>query len=134
MGTAQYEFWINQAALNRSQKLKLGWTPPEKEPDRAGDLFTHFTAVAKPDVPKAGDAVTLEVTWPKGASVRSFTLRTQTELLGAWAAVKTDAKGTPPARVSLGTFENATPVSYRIDVTLDDGQSVELWGYFQVKK
>ena len=52
-----------------TEKLKLGWTPPEKEVDRSGDLFTHFTAIAKPDVPKAGEAVSLDLTWPKGASV-----------------------------------------------------------------
>lgn len=134
MGTAQYEFWINQAKLNRSQKLKLGWTPPEKEPDLSGNLFTHFTAIAKPDVPKPSEAVSLDLTWPKGASVKSFKLRYQTELLGMWTTVKTDVSGKPPARVPLGTFDKPTPVSYRVDVVLEDGQTAEMWGYFQVKK
>ena len=134
MGTAQYRFWINEASLNRAQKRKLGWKPPAAEPDLSGDLFTHFVAVPDPAVPKPGEDVKLALKWPKGASVKALTVRTQTELLGKWTAVKTDIKGKPPATVSLGAFADPTPVSYRIDVTLDDGQTAELWGYFQVKK
>jgi hypothetical protein len=39
----------------------------------------------------------------------------------------------PPDYVDLGTFETATPVGYRIEATLTDGQSVGEWDYFQVK-
>lgn len=134
MGTAQYRFWINETKLNQEQKRKLGWTPPATEPDRSGNLFTHFGAILHPSVPKPGTAVSLRLTWPKGASVKSFTLRTQTELFDEWAMVKTDVKGHPPATVPLGVFDHPTPVSYRIDVALDDGQTAEIWGYFQVKK
>jgi hypothetical protein len=33
----------------------------------------------------------------------------------------------------LGHFDRPTPVSYRVGATLEDGQDVELWGYFQVR-
>jgi hypothetical protein len=134
MGTGQYHFWINETNLNRTQKLKLGWQPLAVEPDRSGDLFTHFTALPQPTVPKPNEPVTLSFRWPKGASVKSLAVRVQTELEGQWTTVKTDAKGKPPETVSLGKFDHATPVSYRIDVELDDGQTTELWGYFQVKE
>jgi hypothetical protein len=35
--------------------------------------------------------------------------------------------------VLIGTFDRPTPVSYRVDATLEDGQAAELWGYFQVR-
>lgn len=133
MGTAQYEFWINEARLNRKQKEKLGWKPPEAEPDRSGDLFTHFTALQRPLVPKAGEPVSLALKWPKGAAVKSLTVRVQTELFGKWETIPTEAKGAAPATVPLKTFDKAMPVSYRVDAALEDGQTAEIWGYFQVK-
>jgi hypothetical protein len=134
MGIAQYKFWLHQTRLNPKQKAKLGWELSGAEPDRSGDLFTHFTALQEPRVPKAGEAVALALTWPKDASVRALSVRVQTELPGQWEAIPTKAKGRPPARVPLRAFDAPTPVSYRVDVTLDDGQTAELWGYFQVKK
>lgn len=135
MGTAQYEFWINQTRLNRSQKLKLGWKPPAKEPDRNADLFTHFTALPEPLVPKPGQPVELGFTWPgKCADVKRLTVRVQTDLFGPWVTVPTEIKDNPPATLPLGAFDRPTPVSYRVDVRLADGQTAELWGYFQVKK
>lgn len=134
MGTAQYQFWIHETRLNPFQKGKLGWQPPQAEPDRSSDLFTHFTALPEPLVPKAGDAVLLALKWPKGARLRGLSVRVQTELFGTWEATPTDApKGWLPEHVRLKAFDRPTPVSYRVDVTLDDGQTTELWGYFQVK-
>lgn len=133
MGTGQYRFWINETALNRSQKLKLGWSPAKKEADRTGDLFTHFTALPDPVVPKPNQAVSLSLRWPAKAAVKTLAVRTQTALDAKWLPVKVAAKGSPPKAVPLGEFD-ATPVSYRVDVELEDGQTAELWGYFQVKK
>jgi hypothetical protein len=133
MGTAQYKFWINEAKLNVKQKEKLGWKPPAVEPDRTGDLFTHFTALQRPLVPKAGEPVSLALKWPKDASVKQLKVRVQTELFGKWETIPTDVTGTAPATVPLRTFDKPTPVSYRVDAALADGQTAEIWGYFQVK-
>ena len=57
----------------------------------------------------------------------------QTELFGPWYEVPWEAAGSTPERVSLGSFDRPTPVSYRVDAVLDDGHDVELWGYFQVR-
>lgn len=133
MGTAQYSYWINEAKLNAKQKEKLGWKPPATEPDRSGDLFTQFRALQNPLVPKAGEAVDLALKWPKGAAVKSLTVRVQTDLLGPWVTIPNAVKGKPPASVALGTFDRPTPVSYRVDAALEDGQTAEIWGYFQVK-
>lgn len=134
MGVAQYKFWISETRLNLKQKKTLGWVPPTQEPDRSADLFTRFTAIPFPTVPKAGDTVKLTLTWPKDAAVNSFKLRTQTDLLDPWKTIPTEIRGKPPASVALGAFEKPTPVSYRVDVVLEDGQTAELWGYFQVKE
>ena len=75
----------------------------------------------------------LALTWPKDAVVKAFKVRTQTALLGKWETVPLNVFGKPPSSVALGTFDEPTPVSYRMDVTLEDGQTAELWGYFQVK-
>jgi hypothetical protein len=39
----------------------------------------------------------------------------------------------PPPAVELGSFARPTPVSFRVDAILEDGQSVKLWGYFKVE-
>ncbi|MFO0876242.1 MAG: hypothetical protein U0840_02625 [Gemmataceae bacterium] len=132
MGTAQYELWIHEARLNRKQKERLGWKAPEKEPDLAGDLYSKFRALQAPLVPQAGKLVELELRWPRGARVKSLQVRVQTELFGKWETIPTKVQGEPPTKVSLRAFA-AGPVSYRVDVTLEDGQTSEVWGYFQVK-
>jgi hypothetical protein len=133
MGTGQYTYWINQTRLIRSQKLKLGWNPPEKEVDRSANLFTHFTAIPKPNVPTINQEVLLKLTWPKGATIKSLVVRTQTSVVGPWKKTDHTINGKPTEFISLGKFATATPVSYRVDVRLEDDQTTELWGYFQVK-
>lgn len=136
MGVAQYQGWINETFLNRGQKEKLGWKPAAGgEPARAS-LFTAFTAIPAPAAPGPGQPVGLRLRWPKGAKVKSLRCRYQTEIAGPWAEAKPTpdaAAPNPPRALALPPFPNATPVSYRIDATLEDGQEVELWGYFQVK-
>jgi hypothetical protein len=134
MGTAQYQFWIHEARLNRQQKEKLGWKAPATEPDRTGDLFSNFTALQTPLVPKTGEVVSLAFKWPKGANLKALSVRVQTDLFGPWETIPSAVKGKPPASVPLKTFEQPTPVSYRVEATLDNGATAELWGYFQVKK
>lgn len=141
MGTAQYRFWINQTWVNPSQKRALGWVDGRGRPEplrtaerNADDLFTAFTAVPVPAVPRHIEPVRLALTWPVGARVKEIRVRVQTELTGPWKPCPNNAAGDAPATIPLGTFERPTPVSYRVDATLEDGQTVELWGYFQVKE
>jgi hypothetical protein len=97
------------------------------------DLFTVFTALQSPIVPKPNQPVKLNFIWPEGAKLRELKLRIQTDLHGPWLALAVARFDRPPSAVELGSFDRPTPVSYRVDAALDDGQSVELWGYFQVK-
>jgi hypothetical protein len=133
MGTAQYRYWLNQTFLNREQKRVLGF-PPAAAAKPPRDLFTAFTALPDPIVPVAGKPVVLRLTWPTGRPlVARLLVETQTDLFGPWT-VRVDARGERVAEmVQLGPFSRPTPVSYRVRVTLADGQETELWGYFQVR-
>jgi hypothetical protein len=141
MGTGQYRFWINQTWVTVSQKKALGWVedekeaarkPPSREPTR--DLFTAFTALPRPIVPAPNEPVSLGFTWPVDTRMRAIKIRVQTELRGPWHTVPSHTDVKPPDALPIGAFDRPTPVSYRVDAVLEDGQSVELWGYFQVKE
>lgn len=132
MSLAQYNGWISESWLDDDQKKRLGWKPPESRFDRKSDLFSTFTAKPKPLVPKPNEPVALQLTWPTGAKWKSLRVRVQTELFGPWLDVNETASADFQT-VSLGRFDRATPVSYRIDAVLEDGRDVELWGYFQVR-
>jgi hypothetical protein len=140
MGVAQYKYWLNQTWVNESQKRALGWLDhkgagavKEIRVKPHDDLFTVFTALQSPIVPKPNQPVKLNFIWPEGAKLRELKVRIQTDLLGPWLALAVARFDRPPSAVELGSFDRPTPVSYRVDAALDDGQSVELWGYFQVK-
>ena len=134
---AQYHYWIHQTWVTPSQKKALGWPAGDGKvpPDLSGskDLFTAFTALQDPIVPGLNEPVILKLTWPEGARVRSLRLAVQTGLRGPWVAIPVDVSGDAPASVPLSGFDRATPVSYKVNATLEDGQSVELRGYFQIK-
>ena len=134
---AQYHYWINETWVTPSQKRALGWkagdgkVPPDRS--KTTDLFTALTALQDPIVPVVDENVQLASTWPQECQVRSLRVQVQTSLRGAWKTLPVDAKGNPPAKIDLGRFDHPTPVSYRVNATLEDGQDVELRGYFQVK-
>ncbi len=136
MSLGQYHGWISESWLDEAQKKRLGWKPPEKPFDRKSDLFSTFTALPEPKVPKPNELVSLKLTWPNPARVKSCRVRVQTDLLGPWweIAAPTKLGDAPPNSIDIGRFDRATPVSYRVDVTLDDGRDAELWGYFQVRE
>ena len=73
-------------------------------------------------------------TWPDDARLREIKIRVQTELAGPWQTVPSHVGERPPAELPIGAFDRWTPISYRVDAVLEDGQSAEVWGYFQVKK
>ncbi|MBA3312863.1 MAG: hypothetical protein M3552_15375 [Planctomycetota bacterium] len=132
MSLAQYRGWIGESWLDDDQKRRLGWTPSERPFDREHDLFSTFTALPEPRIPKPDEPVSLKLTWPKDANPKSCRVRIQTALFGPWLDVP-QADSNHFESMSLGGFDRPTPVSYRIDAETQDGAQVELWGYFQVR-
>jgi hypothetical protein len=132
MSLAQYQGWISESWLDDDQKRRLGWTPPEEELDRKHDLFSSFTALPEPRIPKPGEPVALKLVWPADAKPKSVRVRIQTDLFGPWVEVQRSDQTSFDA-VSLGSFDRPTPVSYRVDGETADGAKAELWGYFQVR-
>lgn len=133
MSLGQYQGWISQSWLDENQKKRLGFKAPETKFDRAADLFSTFTALPQPSIPKPGEEVQLKLALPAKATLKSCRVRLQTELFGAWLDVSSSAQGAANGLVTLGKFDRPTPVSYRVDVETTDGQTAELWGYFQVR-
>ena len=84
MSLGQYHGWISQSWLDDAQKLRLGWTPPEAKSDRATDLFSSFTAIPVPNVPKPDEPVRLNFNWPDEAKLSKLRIRFQTDLRGPW--------------------------------------------------
>jgi len=58
----------------------------------------------------------------------------QTAINAAWTEVPQSCFADAPSSASLGRFDHDTPVSYRLDAELNSGQTVELWGYLQVRR
>jgi hypothetical protein len=140
MSLAQYRYWLNQTWLDAEQKRALGWLSKAETGMVKGnaarppsDLFTTFTAIPSPIVPKPHESVKLKLSWPEGARPKALKVRLETDLNGPWTARPVPSLDKPPQTVDLGRFDHATPVSYRVDATLQNGQSVELWGYFKVE-
>lgn len=135
MSLGQYKGWINQSWLDESQKKQLGWVAPDK-PRARNDLFTGFTALPDPLEPQPNAEVKLRLNRPDGALLKTCRLRIQTSLVGPWLEVPTSVGAASQGSIELaiGKFDRATPVSYRVDVELEDGQRAELWGYFQVRE
>lgn len=104
--------------------------------DDRSDLFRRFLAVNEPAVPRPGQAPALALAWPDGAKVRRLRVRVQTDVFGPWVEVPAPVEhpDRPPARVALPAQERPSPVSYRVNVELEDGRKAELWGYFQVRE
>jgi hypothetical protein len=134
MSFGQYNGWISESWLDRDQKAHMAWVPPAEEPDRSGNLFDHFRALPEPRVPRPDEPVSLALDWPAGAEVMSLRLRYQLDEYAPWVDVPVEGVTGAPSHIALATFDRPTPVSYRIDATLADGQTAELWGYFQVRQ
>jgi hypothetical protein len=80
--------------------------------------------------------VQLALDWPADARVKSLRVRWQTALGGAWSEAVhpiPDGAADAPRQISLGRFDRPTPISYRVDATLEGDLSAELWGYLQVR-
>lgn len=134
MSLAQYRGWLSESWLDKEQKVRLGWEPGEDRSDLQMKLFTEFDAVPVPRVPKPQEATQLELSWPENVSVRELRVRYQTAVDGPWVNVPQQWEGDAPATAMVGSFDRETPVSFRIDATLKDGETAELWGYFQVRR
>lgn len=133
MSLGQYRGWISESWLDADQKERLGWRAPEQPFDRQRDLFSKFRALPEPLVPQPGEEVVLKLDWPSGAQVRACRVRVQTSLFGPWMELSGGPTQEDWSQFSLGRFDRPTPVSYRVEAELEDGQQAELWGYFQVR-
>jgi len=133
MSLAQYRFWLNQSWIDEDQKRKLGWKPGADVDNANSQLFSAFTAIPDPLVPKPGQRVSLRMAWPEMANVKQLTVRLQTALFGPWHEIPCNVAGAAPEIVALGSFDRPVPISYRVNAVLEDGQDVELWGYFQIR-
>ncbi|MCO8120667.1 hypothetical protein NHH03_02875 [Stieleria sp. TO1_6] len=135
MSLGQYRGWISESWLDRDQKAKMGWQPETSEPSEdAFALFSKFRAIPQPTIPRPGQTVTLKLDWPHDAKLKSMRVCYQTAVSGPWVDVQQPDDSSLSASVSLASFDRPTPVSYRVDVELENGQSTQLWGYFQVRE
>ncbi len=132
MGAAQYRGWLSESWLDKEQKIRLGWEPEAPADDPQTVLFTTFRALPQPVVPQPGQKALLKLNWPDGAKVSSLRVRFQTAIDGPWMESPQQWVGDAPETAVVATFDRETPVSYRVDATLNNGTTAELWGYFQV--
>ncbi len=133
MSMGQYRGWISESWLDKEQKTRLGWTPEEVPLDTQLELFSTFRAIPSPLVPRPGQAVRLNLDFPSDAKVKSLRVHLQTSVTGPWVEVPQRWQGATPEFARLGAFDRPTPVSYRVNATLMNGATEELWGYFQVR-
>lgn len=134
MSMGQYHGWISQSWVDDAQKKRLGWIN-DKAVIRT-DLYSRFTALPNPVIPKPNEPVTLKLTWPDQATIKQLRVRFQTDLFGPWidAEVPSLDGRQAPESVHLGRFDRGTPVAYRVDAKTQGGHDGELWGYFQVRE
>lgn len=133
MSLGQYEGWLSESWVDQDQKERLGWKDEKFVLTPALELYTAFRALPQPTVPRPGEQVVLHLDWPKDAKVRSLRVRLQTSLDAPWVEVPQQWQGDAPEAATLGTFDRAAPISYRLDAQLKNGASTELWGYLQVR-
>jgi hypothetical protein len=133
MSLGQYRGWISESWLDKEQKTRLGWTPENVPVDKQLELFSTFRAIPSPLVPQPGQAVRLNLDFPPDANVKSLRVQLQTSVTGPWVNVAQQWQGAVPEFARLGAFDRPTPVSYRVSATLINGETEELWGYFQVR-
>lgn len=133
MSLGQYKGWISESWLDKEQKLRLRWEPQAVESNMQMDLFTQFRAIPEPLVPKPNESIALKLDWPDETHVAKIRVRYQTSLNSPWIDVPQSWETDAPESAVLGSFERETPISYRVDATLKDGETAELWGYFQVR-
>lgn len=133
MSLGQYKGWISESWLDKDQKVRLGWEPQNRPMTPQLKLFSEFRALPEPSIPKPGQLVRLELDWPDDVEVESLQVRYQTAIQSPWIDVPQTWDGDSPSHAKLASFERSTPVSYRVDATLKDGATAEIWGYFQVR-
>jgi len=135
MSLGQYQGWLSESWLDKDQKSRLGWQPdPSYQVSPQLELFGKFRALPEPKVPVPDQPVRLRLDWPKNVDIKSIRVRYQTSLESPWIELPRNWKEDLPTEIALGTFDRATPVSYRIDAQTQDGSQAEIWGYFQVRQ
>ena len=133
MSLGQYRGWISESWLDEDQKERLNWQAEPDRQQRPSDLFSAFRAIPNPREPKPNQNISLELDLPVGSKVKSLRVRYQTAVHGPWSEISANWEGDTPSKIDFGSFDRATPISYRVDVELDSGESEEIWGYLQVR-
>ena len=138
MSLGQYRGWISESWLDKEQKLRLNWNPDSPPMlTHQQRLFTEFRALPEPMIPKPNELVSLKLDWPEGVEVEKLQAEIQTSLHGPWVKVHDSEDGTPIEQIEqieIGRFDRPAPVSYRVRTTTQDGSTVGLYGYFQVRR
>ena len=134
MSLGQYRGWLSESWLDKEQKSRLGWVPTDLQPDEQTTLYSKFRALPEPRVPRPGQEVRLTLDWPANVTVKTLRVRLQTSIESSWIELPQSWDGDAPKFASLAAFDRPTPVSYRVDATLENGSTAELWGYFQVRR
>lgn len=138
MSLGQYYGWISQSSVDLTQKKKLGWK--EEESAQKFDFFTSFKGLPSPLVPKPREQVNLEIEVPVGTELIDLSVEFQTAIDGPWIestrSEPLDKKAIAGGKfsVSLGKFDRATPVGYRVRAKNAREEEAEIWGYFQVRE
>ncbi|MBC8355951.1 MAG: hypothetical protein H8E66_28575 [Planctomycetes bacterium] len=133
MSGAQYLGWISESWIDKEQKSRLGWIPQDVTPNEQIELFSRFRAIPDPATPKPHQEIRLALNWPENAKVKLLRIRLQTAIGSPWIEVPQSWTGNAPAFATLGEFDRAIPISYRVDAELESGVTAELWGYLQVR-
>lgn len=138
MGTAQYEFSLNQTTLAYKQKEMLGWRPAPI--DRKSGLFSTLEASCQPTAPRVGQKATITATVP--ASVKTSDVRAEYQTaFGDWTPLSKAKRQSGPAIVQKDTLTWTLPafaqpvfVSYRIIVKGENDEREEWWDLVRIRK
>ncbi len=137
MSLGQYRGWISESWLDKEQKVHMNWNPDVPvQLTSQQKLFSEFKALPKPLIPQPNETVSLQFEFPKDVRVKDCLVEYQTSLAGPWVEAVGSVRDSDLEQlkeITLGAFDRPSPVSYRVNVTLVDGSTAELWGYFQVR-
>lgn len=144
MSQGQYRGGLNISWLDKDQKQRLGWKEATGDEEAAAvqdDPAFEIRALPFPRQPRPGQMVGLDVDVPENVKVQSVRVRYQTTIDGPWMDALSDleqknvqrsGESSRALKVNIAAFERPTPVSYRLDVQTDRGNT-EIWGYLQVR-
>ena len=140
MSQGQYRGGLNLSWLDKDQKQRMGWKLSKGDAVSADPAF-EIRALPFPQRPRPGQMVGLKLDVPEKVQVQGVRVRYQTAIDGPWIdaltvnepqLAKVADKSSRTINVKVAAFERPTPVSYRVDIQTDKGET-EIWGYLQVR-